>query len=75
MAGITKDQAQAQLDLYLAAEAAVLANQSYKINGRELVRADLRWVQAGIKTWNDRAIALANQARGRSRSRTVVVGG
>lgn len=75
MAGITKEQAQAQLDKYLEAEAAVLASQSYEIAGRKLTRADLQWIQAGIKTWNERAIGLANQARGRSRSRTVVVGG
>lgn len=75
MAGITLAQAQTQLDLYLAGEAAVLANQSYEIAGRKLTRADLRWVQAGVKTWNDRVINLANLTRRRSRSRTVVVGG
>ena len=41
MAGITLAQAEAQLALFLAAEAAVLNNQRYKIGDRELERADL----------------------------------
>lgn len=75
MAGITRAQAQAQLDTYLAAETAVLGGQSYEIAGRKLVRADLDSIQKGISLWNSRVITLSNQAQGRSRSRTVVVGG
>lgn len=75
MAGITLAQANAQLDAYLAAEQAVLLNQSYEINGRKLTRTDLASIQAGIKTWNDRVVTLSRSAQGRSRSRTVVVGG
>lgn len=75
MAGITQAQAQAQLDQYLAAETAVLTGQSYEIAGRKLTRADLDAIQRGITSWNSRVIALSNQAQGRSRSRTVVVGG
>ena len=75
MAGITLAQAQEQLNTYLAAEIAVLANQSYKIGNREFRRADLEAVQMGVKTWNDRVVQLAASARGRGRSRTVVVGG
>ena len=37
MAGITLAQAEAKLALYLAAEAAVVAKQSYSIAGRSLV--------------------------------------
>lgn len=74
MAGITLLQAQAQLDAYLAAETAVLSGQSYEIAGRKLSRADLASIQAGITTWNARVVTLGSQARGRSRSRTVVVG-
>lgn len=59
MAGITAAQAQAQLDLYLAAEAAVLTGQSYEIAGRKLTRANLGEIQAGIKLWNTRAQSLA----------------
>ena len=75
MAGITLAQAQSQLDAYLAAETAVLTGQSYEIAGRKLTRADLDSIQKGIETWNARVITLGNQAQGRSRSRTVVVGG
>ena len=74
MAGRTLTQAQTQLDAYLAAETAVLTGQSYEIAGRKLSRADLDSIQTGIKTWNARVVTLSNQARGRSRSRTVVAG-
>lgn len=75
MAGITQQQAQTQLDAYLAAETAVLSGQSYEIAGRKLTRANLADIQSGIKLWNSRVIALAGTARGRTRSRTIVVGG
>lgn len=75
MAGISLAQAQAQLDAYLAAETAVLSGQRYKIADREMTRADLETIQAGIKIWNDRVVQLSNRALGRSRARTVVVGG
>lgn len=74
MAGITLTQAQTQLDAYLAAETAVLTGQSYEIAGRKLTRADLDSIQQGIKLWNNRLITLTNQASGRSRARTIVVG-
>ena len=75
MAGITLTQAQAQLDNYLAAEIAVLGNQSYEIAGRKLTRAHLNFIQDGVKIWNDRVVSLTNKLIGRSRSRTVVLGG
>jgi len=75
MAGITHAQAQTQLDAYLAAETAVLGGQSYEIAGRKLTRADLDAIQNGIAMWNAKVIALEGRARGRVRSRTVVVGG
>lgn len=74
MAGITLAQAQAQLDAYLAAETKVLAGQSYTIAGRSLTRADLAQIQKGIELWNSRVVQLSSGA-GRSRGRTVVVGG
>jgi hypothetical protein len=75
MAGITLAQAEAQLALYLAAEAAVLAKQSYSINGRSLTKANLGEIQEGIALWDQRAKALsASSARG-GRSRTVVPAG
>ena len=79
MPGITLQQAQAQLDSYLAAETAVLAGQSYEIGGagtnRKLTRADLATIQSGITLWNRRVGELSNRALGRGRSRTLVAGG
>lgn len=75
MAGITQQQAQTQLDAYLAAETAVLSGQSYEIAGRKLTRANLGDIQSGITLWNTRLNALMGAARGRTRSRTIVVGG
>lgn len=72
MAGITLAQAEAQLSLYLAAEAAVLAKQSYSIAGRSLTYADLGEIQAGIKTWDARCKELTVRATAGSRLRTVV---
>jgi hypothetical protein len=75
MAGITLEQAQAQLDSYLKAETAVLEGQSYEIAGRKLTRANLSDIHAGITVWNRRVGELSARATGRGRSRTVVVGG
>lgn len=72
MAGITLAQAQAQLDAYLAAEVAALANKSYEIAGRKLTRQDLAQIQQGITLWSGRVSQLS--ASGRGRSRTVTVG-
>jgi hypothetical protein len=74
-AGITLAQAQAQLNAYLAAETAVLSGQKYEIAGRSLQRANLAEIQTGISTWNERVVALSLRSTGRSRARTVVVGG
>lgn len=75
MAGITLAQAQTQLNSYLAAETAVLSGQSYEIAGRKLTRANLADIQGGVRLWNDLVVTLTNKAEGRSRSRTIVVGG
>lgn len=66
MAGITLATAQAQLDLYVAAEAAILSGQEYVIGTRRLKRPDLSMVQQGITLWNQRVQDLtARQRRGR----------
>lgn len=70
MAGITLAQAQEQLDRYIAAETAVLNNQSYTIGDRQLTRASLPYIQKGIETWNNRVQMLSLAQRGRSRSIT-----
>lgn len=71
MAGITLAQAEAQLALYLAAEAKVLAGQKVEIDGQALTRANLEQIQIGIKTWDDRVKNLSNASSGRGRSRVV----
>lgn len=75
MAGITLEQAQTQLDQYLEAERAVLANQEYEIGGRRLKRADLESIQVGIRAWDTRVKQLSDRANGRRRSYTVRMGG
>lgn len=76
MVGITLAQAQAKLDLWLAAEEALATSQSYVIevegNRRELRRADLREVGERIRYWNNKVVALTASASGGSRSRYIV---
>jgi len=74
MAGITLAQAEAQLQRYLDAETAVLGNQRYKIKDRELERASLEAIQAGVKLWDERAKRLAAVGSGRARTRYAVTG-
>lgn len=61
---------QARLDLYYAAEEAILRNQSYRMpDGRELNRTSLKDVQSMISTLERRIEAGAETpvARGRAR--------
>lgn len=67
MPGITLELAQTQLELYLAAEAAVLTGQSYEINGRKLTRADLGDIQKGLSHWNGRITTLTLVSTRRNR--------
>ena len=70
MAGITLEQAQAKLDLYLAAEEAVLTGQEYEIAGRKLRRADMESIQQGIKIWDNRVKELSQKSSGSRRIAT-----
>jgi hypothetical protein len=72
MAGITLAQAEARLALYLEAESAVLAKQSYTIDGRSLTKANLAEIQQGIETWNARCEQLGARSEGVGRLRTIV---
>jgi len=72
MPGITLAHAQTQLDLWLAADAAVAGNQSYEIAGRRLVRANAAEITAKIEYWSAKVQQLSNSASGRSRARTIV---
>lgn len=65
MAGITLAQAQAQLDLYLQAEADILSRgQSTRLGDRQRTRADLAEIRAGIKDWRATVTTLTNGRRG-----------
>lgn len=64
MSGITLAIAQARLDLYLSAEAAVLSGQKYEIDGRMMMRANLAEVQAGVNVWNLRVQRLTRRSAG-----------
>jgi hypothetical protein len=72
MPGITLATAQAQLDLWLAADAAVAAGQSYSIKDRSLTRADAGEITRKIEYWNNWVQKLARAASGRGRTRYVV---
>lgn len=68
---MTRDQLQARLDAYLAAEVKVLKGQEYVIGdgatARRLRRADLAEIRAAIKSLSDDIAKLDNQAAGRRR--------
>jgi len=58
--------AQEMLDLYLAAEQAVLLGQSVRFGERQLTRADLAEIRNGRKEWQafvDRAASGGGRAR------------
>lgn len=54
------------LDLYIAAEKAVLRNQSYTINGRGLTRANLPEIIKGRQEWQQKADAETAGTQGGS---------
>jgi len=60
MAGITAAQAEAQLALWLAADTAVAAGQSYEINGRSLTRVNAREIRENIEYWDAKCKALGS---------------
>ncbi|MGI0527282.1 DUF6148 family protein [Rhizobium giardinii] len=69
MSGITLDQAQAQLDLWLAASAAVAKKQSYSIAGRSLTLADAADILRQVTYWNSmvQTLSASQTRRGRIR--------
>ncbi len=72
MAGITLPQAEAQLAVWLEADAKVATGQSYEIAGRKLSRADAAEITNKIDYWNNKVVALTGATSGRGRSRTIV---
>lgn len=71
MAGITLATAEARLQLYLDAEAAILARQEYRIGDRMMKFADIAEVRAGVELWDRRVQELSSSSTtGRGRSLT-----
>lgn len=76
MAGITLAHAEAMLAVWLAAEEACSAKQTYTIesetNSRSLSYANLKEIGARVTYWNNKVQALSAAASRVSRARTVV---
>ncbi len=51
------------LELYMQAEASVLAGQSVRIGDRHLTRADLAEIRAGRREWQAQVDALSRRGR------------
>jgi uncharacterized protein DUF6148 len=64
MAGITLETAQAQLDLWIAADQAVASGQSYSIGGRSLTRANAAEITNKIDYWNGWVNKLSRSSSG-----------
>lgn len=62
-----------RLDLYLEAEAAVLRNQSYELEGRKLVRANLAEIRKGIADLRAELGNATGIVRPRGRARRGVI--
>lgn len=71
MAGITVTQAETQLALWIAADAALAAGQSYRIGERQLTRVDAEQVRANINYWEKKVMALSDGRTGGMRVRYV----
>ena len=69
MAGITLQEAQKHLTLWLEAESEIATSQSYTIGTRTLTRANLKEVREQIKFWQNKVAELENLARNKGRNR------
>jgi len=61
---ITLETAQAQLDAWIAADAAVSKGQAYEIAGRKMTRADAAAITEKIDYWNRWVNRLSRGGRG-----------
>lgn len=69
MVGITLAQAEAKLQLWLAADEAVAKKQSYSISGRSLTLADVKEIRENVDYWQGWVQKLDTQVNGRGRVR------
>lgn len=67
MSAISLATAQAHLEKWVEADAAVASNQSYAIAGRSLTRADAAEITAKIQFWEAKVNRLQRASSGRSR--------
>ncbi|TCS37476.1 hypothetical protein EDC30_104280 [Paucimonas lemoignei] len=74
MAGITLQQAQAQLDAWMAASTAVATGQEYSIGTRKLRRADAAEIRQQIIFWQRQVAQLGATSRGGPRGMRVSYG-
>lgn len=63
MAGITLEQAQAQLDVWLEASLKIASGQEYEAFGRKMKRADLGEVNRQITFWENRVKRMSGITR------------
>lgn len=66
------DDAKAKYTAYYEAETAVLQGQSYTIGGRQLSRADLKEIRAGLLYWRNQVELLKLGGTGRPRVMRIV---
>ena len=73
MAGITLEQAEAKLAMWLEAEEAVATRgQAYEIGDRKLDRADLGDIRKSIDYWQGKVTSLTGAVSGRGGLRYAV---
>lgn len=66
MSGITLQEAQRHLAIWLEAEREIAISQNYRIGTRTLTRADLGQVREQVKFWEKKVQQLDNR-KGRNR--------
>jgi hypothetical protein len=59
------ERTQERLDLYYAAEKAILLGQSYTIGSKSLTRANLAWVKSQIDVLESKVASLQSSAAGK----------
>ena len=60
MPGITLAQAEAQLAIWIAADTAVAAGQSFDVNGKAYTKVNAREIRENIDYWDAKAKELSN---------------
>lgn len=69
MAIISKELAKRHLIIWLQAEAAVAAGQSYQIEQMVLTRANLKYIGDRIEYWSGKLVEAEAAEKGRGRNR------